>query len=134
MKILNQLPPNYELITISDLKPTKDTTYCFGSVIYNPSGKKLTPDIEHHENLHSKQQGDNPDLWWNLYLSDKQFRMNQEIAAYGEQYAFAKEHGVKGKLLEWALDNMAKALSGEEYGSLISYGEARSKIRNYSKS
>jgi len=133
MKIVNTLPPNYEIIIASDLSPSKETTFCFGDTIYNPSGKEISADIEHHEYIHSQQQSDNPDAWWYAYLTDKNFRLSQELEAYGKQYQFAKEHGIKGRLLDWALDNMAKALSGKEYGSMIGYGEARSKIRNYSK-
>lgn len=132
MKIVKGFPPNYEIITLA-LNPNKDTIFCYGDTIYNPTGRKLTPDIEHHESIHSKQQGGDPESWWNRYISNKNFRLLEEIEAYGEQYIFAKEHGVKGRLLEWALDKMAESLSSEVYGNLISYGSAKSKIRNYGK-
>ena len=135
MKILNQNPPNIDLILAAGLKPSKDTVFCYGDTIYNPSGKKLSPDIEHHESIHARQQKDiGIDEWWRRYLSDKDFRLSQEIEAYGEQYKFAQKYVKDTKLLRWALENMAYALSGEEYGNLISYGEAESKIRNYGKS
>lgn len=148
MKTVIGLPPNYELIRIA-LNPSKHAIFCYGDTIYNPSNRTITPDIEHHEYIHSKQQGDNPDLWYARYLQDPQFRLEQEIEAYGEQYVLAKENiekadeearketkvlaAGKTQLLRWALESMARALSGADYGNLISYGEAQSKIRNYAK-
>ncbi len=132
MKIVNTLPPNYEILSLY-LNPPDHAVYCYGDTIYNPSGKKLTPDIEHHESIHSKQQGDDVDGWYTKYLQDKEFRLKQEISAYGEQYNFIKEHIQNSKLLKWGLEKMAEALSSEAYGNLLSYGEAESKIRNYTK-
>lgn len=90
-----------------------------------------------------------PEEWWHHYLIDPEFRLDQELEAYGHQYAFAQEHiraqeaqaNREGKtlaagmtnLLEHALDSMATALSGPEYGSVIGYAQARSRIRNFAK-
>lgn len=134
MEIENKLPPNYSEI-IKYLSPNKEATFCYGDKVYNPSKKELQPDIIRHEEVHQAQQKKytSPDIWWQKYLTDKDFRLSQEIEAYGEQYKYAKERGVTGKLLEWVKDKMAMALSGDEYGNMISYGQAVSKIRNYDK-
>lgn len=148
MEIIKEYPPNYALICMT-LKPDKQAIFAYGNKIYNPSGREVTPDIEHHEEVHMRQQGDNPDAWYARYVSDPDFRLSQELEAYGEQYLFAKDHieraaaqaDAEGKvlaagrtqLLEWARDKMAEALSGESYGNLISYGEADSKLRHYTK-
>lgn len=134
MKISKQYPPNYNDIyvrfpAVEVLKPI----FCYGDTIYNPFDVVITPDLEVHEAVHMRQQGELPDVWWYKYFTDDTFRLQQELEAYGEQYAFIKPH-MRGKMLEWGLDNMASALSGELYGRLMTYGEARSKIRNYSKS
>lgn len=59
--------------------------------------------------------------------------LHEEVIGYGAQYQFAKKAGVSGKVLEWALDGMARSLSGELYGHIISHNEAKCKIRNYAK-
>ncbi len=149
MKEIRGLPPNIEFIRTALPSVPPDALFCYGGIIYNPGGREITPDLELHESIHSRQQGSNPDAWYSNYLTDPVFRLSQEIEAYGEQYAFAKQHiekvaeqahaegkvlaAGKTKLLEWALDSMATALSGEAYGSLLTYGEAKSKIRNYSR-
>jgi len=131
MKIIKDKPPNYELIKLT-LSPPEHAIYCYGNKIYNPSGKELTPDLEYHESIHSKQQGNNPDLWYNKYLTDKDFRLEQELEAYGEQYLFIKEHISNNKLRKWSLEKMAEALSNY-YKLNIPYQIAESKIRNYGK-
>lgn len=132
MKIVETYPPNYDLI-VSALGDTGRAIFCYGDTLYNPTKRPISPDIEFHEEIHSRQQGDHPDAWYAQYLTDGAFRLAQEIEAYGEQYLFAKQHVKETKLIRWALESMALALSGKEYGSLISYGAAESKIRNYGK-
>ncbi len=132
MKIVNDYPPNYRQI-VDALGDQPEALFCYGDTIYNPRGGDVPPDIEKHEEVHMKQQGSNPDLWYHRYLSSPEFRLEQELEAYGTQYAFAKAALKGGKLLEWALENMAKALSGGAYGGLLTFAEAKSKIRNYAK-
>lgn len=138
MKIKEELPPNYlDIVKVfPNLEETKPI-FCYGDTIYNPWKRNVTPDLEIHEEVHFKQQGTAPDLWWDKYLSDEQFRLNQETEAYGEQYKFAQKlvDEIRGgsKMKKWALESMAKALSGETYGSLLTYHEAEAKIRNYGR-
>lgn len=133
MKILEDYPPNFALIKQGfPMLGKVEPIFCYGEVIYNPFKVKITPDLEVHEETHSKRQGGFPDQWWYNYLNDLNFRLEEEVIAYGEQYHFIKQH-MKGKLLEWGLDKMSEALSSELYNLGISYGQARSKIRNYEK-
>lgn len=151
MEILTTYPPNYDVITaaIPTVAGDKNAIFCYGNRIYNPHGKEIPPDLQVHEAVHARQQGNDPDGWWARYLSEPQFRLAQEIEAYGTQFAFAKkgieaaaeEASKQGKvlvagknnLIRFALESMAFALSGETYGRLISYGEAETKIKNYGK-
>lgn len=153
MPIVHEFPPNFELIKGMLPLAGSDHTYCYAGKIYNPSGVELPIDREYHEFIHARQQsayGD-VDLWWSKYLSDAQFRLDQEIEAYGEQYKLAKQSiqdeadrlamlstpkrigGGVNAILQMAKESMARALSGPEYGSLISYSEAESAIRRYGK-
>jgi len=131
MKISKEYPPNYQdvLVTLGD---DGTAVFCYGDTIYNPHGRDITPDVEVHEAVHTRQQGEYPDVWCYQYLRDEKFRLDAELEAYAEQYSFIKKH-MHGKLLEWGLDNMALALSGKQYGNLLSFNEARTKIRLRSK-
>jgi hypothetical protein len=132
MKTVTAFPPNYSLIK-SVLNPPAHAAFTYGDTIYNPCGRELPPDITYHESVHSKQQGDDPESWWNRYLSDSSYRLAQEVEAYGEQYAFACRHVSNNKLRTWAKESMALALSSEAYGGVVSFSEAESLIRRYAK-
>lgn len=132
--IKKEFPPNYRDILDTFGDTLSEAIFCYGEHIYNPHGRNVTPDLEAHEEAHMKQQGDNPKLWWDRYLTDKDFRLKQEIEAYGTQYAFVKNKGkMPNRLLSWGLDNMAVSLASETYGNIINFQEARSKIRNFAK-
>ena len=133
MQIKNEFPPNYQEIKnkFQNLEKSKPI-FCYGDIIYNPFNLEVTYDLQVHEEVHSKQQGLYPEIWWNKYLNDDEFRLYQEIEAYGEQYKLATTKAT-GKLLEWVLDKTAEALSSELYGKLLTFNEAKCKIKNYTK-
>jgi len=131
----NKYPPNYDLILHHFPKCEKQkAVFTYGDIIFNPSGVLITPDLEKHEEVHSKQQGGNSLMWWDRYFKDKDFRLREELQAYASQYRFVKEM-LKNQngLVNWLLEKLAEALSSELYNLDISYGEAKSKIRNMSK-
>jgi hypothetical protein len=134
MKISKLYPPHWDFIgrMFPEAKEYK-AIFAFGDTIYNPFGAEITPDLEVHEEVHSKQQGDNPFDWWYRYATSKDFRLSQELDAYAKQYRFVIDTLGSSKLTDWLLDKCAESLSSELYGLNINYGEARSKIRNKSK-
>ena len=121
-------PPNWERIkAVLNPKEEWNPIFSYGE-IYNPFNVTITPDREVHEKVHAKQQGKDPEGWWNRYLTDKKFRLEEELAAYGAQLAFVQKY-VTGKLLDWAKDKMAESLS-EHYNLDINFNEAKCKIKN----
>ncbi len=150
MPIIVDLPPNFTLIKTALPLASNMHTYSYDGKIYNPSGAELGADRQYHELVHWEQQQacGNADKWWYEYLIDPDFRLAQEIEAYGRQYAFAKERienaqasVAKGKrlaagknnLLKFIKEDMSRALSGQEYGNLIGYSAAESAIQKYGK-
>lgn len=131
MKVSEKYPPNINDIRLF-LDVSDDVIFCYGDTIYNPSKKTITEDLMLHEEVHKRQQGGLPDAWWFRYLRDEQFRLEQELEAYGVQYSLVKSK-TSGKLREWILDKMAEALSGKVYGNLLNFAQAKSKIRNYAE-
>ena len=93
MKEVKAYPPNWAEIQRT-LTPEKDTIYCWGDTVYNPSGNEIPEDVWVHEALHTKQQEQyaSPAIWWSRYLLEPAFRLEQELDAYAVQYAFVKEH------------------------------------------
>lgn len=148
MKIAIGFPPNIQTIrAVLPIPPHSLFTY--GDTIYNPSGRTIPDDQVHHEEVHQRQQGSDPEAWWSKYLMDPKFRLSQEVEAYGNQYAFALKYisraaadvgkegkrlaAGKGKLVAYAKESMSRALSSEAYGSMVSFSEAESLIRRFAK-
>lgn len=57
LRVVNEWPPNIEAIR-AVLDPKSTTTFCYGSTVYNPSGKEIAPEILYHESIHTEQQGE----------------------------------------------------------------------------
>lgn len=88
----------------------------------------ISPDLVIHEGVHLKQQEEmGVENWWNLYLSDKTFRLSQELEAYRYQYQWAIEN-MNRQSRKQLLRKCAKDLSGPIYGNVISYQDAYDKI------
>ena len=132
MKISNDFPPNYRQIA-DTLGIDTTAVYCYGDTIYNPHNREITPDIEIHEAVHSKQQGSDPSSWCARYLVDRAFRQECEVEAYSAQYGFALEHVKDRKITDWLLEKLADELSSPCYNLDINQKQAASKIRNGAK-
>lgn len=130
LEIKKELPPNIgDIIATFKVKPEK-VVFCYSPYLYNPSGAYIPDNLLVHEEIHEKQQNGNPEDWWKKYLIDIQFRIDQELEAYREQYKFYckqyKDRNTRARFLHiLALD-----FSSEMYGSCISYQEAVQRIKN----
>jgi len=123
MKIKNKYPPNIDKIREKFPNLPSGVVFTYGEVIYAPFGK-VTSDLRVHEKTHTKQQGDDPDGWWDKYLADEKFRLKQEAEAYRNQYRFYRETcKVKSRIRPF-LEKIANDLSGKIYGNIISFDEA----------
>lgn len=134
MKISTERPPNYELLLqvfpeIPELRPI----FCFGEVIHNPFNVDVTEDLIVHESVHAIQQGGDSYSWWERYLIDPGFRLEQEVEAYREQYRFVSKHLRDREKVNAFLNRYAMALSSALYGNLCTHSEARVLIRGIIK-
>lgn len=131
MKQLATFPPNYE--QIKRAFPVVDTypaMFAFGEVLYAPHHEQIPEDILFHERIHTEQQKlfQSPELWWNKYLMDKEFRLTQEVEAYAAQYLWIKKN-VHSKAAREALVELASNLASPLYNLGISYAQAETHIR-----
>jgi hypothetical protein len=128
MEVLKDFPPNYNLIK-QVFKSVGNMLFCYGDTIYNPSGAYVDPIVIKHEEIHSRQQGDNPEAWWQRYLIDSAFRFTQELEAYAKQYREIckkfKDKNTQARMLH----TLASDLSSVSYGSVCTYNEALTSIK-----
>lgn len=127
-------PPNlYESLRAAfgpSVDFNKGTVFTYGQTIY----AKEMPDtpLMEHEKIHVIQQmtfPGGPDAWWAKYLSDTDFRLNQEIEAYSVQYYTAASMTKDRNRLFKYLHSLATTLSSDMYGGLLSTKEAMNAIK-----
>lgn len=71
----------------------KGVILTYGDIIYTKF--ELPNDLLKHEETHVRQQmayKGGKDAWFERYLADDQFRLDNELEAYRRQYRYAKEN------------------------------------------
>jgi hypothetical protein len=136
MIIIPEYPPNWE--KIKSAFPVENAEICiaYGDTIYNPYKLPLRDDVIHHEEVHMRQQNGKPDEWFERYMADPLWRVEQEAYAYGQQLKYIRDRrppGVGERKIAVALDSFARFLSGPVYGNVISKSKAQEMIRKASR-
>lgn len=131
MKQLYLFPPNYRTLVRAFPIRGKPMFFCYGNVIYNPTRRPIPPEIIAHERVHSMQQAmdsaGGPARWWERYIEDKAFRLDQELPAHRAEFehlGFVED----GRARDKALRAIAERLASPLYGNLISLDDARTRI------
>lgn len=123
MKIINSYPPNIDDIRKA-FKISDSVVFTYRDCIYNPGGGNIADHLMAHEQTHEKQQGDDPEGWWKKYIADKEFRLNQEVEAYRNQFRFFKSRYRDRNMVHRFLRQVSFDLSSEIYGNIVSFQEA----------
>lgn len=130
MKIVEDFPPNFKQIckAIPSVKKQKDAVFTYGDTIYNPYHGIVQDHLDIHESVHEKQQTEmGVEKWWAEYLKNPEFRLKEEVHAYRLQYKFVyKMYGWQNATM--LLKEIAKDLSGDLYGNILTYEKARNEI------
>lgn len=129
IEVIDDRPPNFAAIVRFFPEAVKPgVIFAYGGKIYAPGRTALTPALQAHEQVHIERQGEDFDAWWNRYLIDPAFRLEEEMVAHRAEYqAYCRRHQEPGKRHE-ALKRMAERLASPLYGGLITHGEARLRI------
>ncbi len=124
MKTVVAYPPNIEAIR-KVFTFTRRVIFCYGDTIYNPDNVWIDRPMIVHEEVHMKQQAEiGIEEWWDRYLADPVFRVEQEKPAYRAQYIDAKKYIKRIEKLNLYAIALAEALSGDTYGHCIGSKEA----------
>lgn|SRR3990167_222726 len=119
------LAPNFQVLQ-DKFGVGDETIIAYGNKIF-VKGKSLTGDLLVHELVHCERQRFDEisaKQWYDKYLEDDNFRLQEEVIAYRQQYLYCckvfKDRNKRAKIL-WA---MAEELSSARYGKIINYSEA----------
>ena len=128
IEIRMEFPPNIGKIQQNITLGGKEI-FAWDKIIYNPSGGRLTTPLLAHEKVHFNQQEGDPETWWEKYLSDVDFRLEQELEAHRAEYKeFCKTVRDREKRLRF-LAEIAGRLAGPLYGGKLTHRDAMGKIR-----
>lgn len=131
MILSKDFPPNFDRIdAVFKIKENRyKPVFCYGNTIHNPFNVKITEDLIVHEGVHSVQQGQDPEKWWDRYLIDKDFRLSQEVEAFRTQYKFIRANVPDRNYVAIILFIMSLNLGGKMYGNIIPVSKAATLIK-----
>lgn len=126
MKIVVAQPPNFEkILPVFPMASNVGVIFTYGDTIYNPSDVEIPRELMAHESVHSQRHGDDPAGWWERYLADPIFRLEEEMLAHRAEYRAFKSWTKDRNQVAAALTRIAARISGPLYGSMISNQHAR---------
>lgn len=128
-KIVQEFPPNYEDIcaAIPAVRRNPSIVFVYGDTIYSPSNAELRDDLIIHEEVHVERQTD-PEAWWQQYLTDPKFRLEEELVAYRAQWQYLMQNSER-PIRRRILNSIAKDLAGAMYGKIVTRDEATKLIQ-----
>lgn len=124
LNVIHADPPNREAIEARFGVLPGSVIFTYGPNVYVPSGEPLTKALEAHEGVHVLQQGGDPEGWWNVYLSDDDFRLDQELAAHRAEWRVLSGSITDRNARVEGLRSVARRLASPMYGGLVTVSEA----------
>ena len=129
VEICFKYPPNIGKIRQAGIPLQGREIFAWDGTIYNPSGGPVSSALISHEKVHFKQQDGDPEAWWEKYLADVDFRLEQEIESHRAEYKeFCKGVRQRETRVRY-LSEIALRLAGPLYGGKITHREAMKRIR-----
>lgn len=128
MKISTEKPPIYDRAekAFGTGLWDKGTIFTYGDTVHVKKGG-MSLDLHAHEQVHIDRQAVYPggaSAWWDRYLTDKKFRLDEEVEAYRAQAAYIRGHMVnrvkRQQAIAWIHSCMA-----DMYGDMITLKEAQ---------
>lgn len=131
VQIVHEWPPRIEEIEKRFGQLPDSVIFAWDDKIMVPGGRPIDPWLIDHELVHLGQQKDigGVDVWWDKYLVDDEFRLDQELAAHVVEYrSFCRHERDRNRQAAY-LNWIAGRLAHKMYGNIISRGDAMRRIR-----
>jgi N-acetyl-anhydromuramyl-L-alanine amidase AmpD len=90
--IIVDRPPNFDQVLAAFPRADQPgVLFAYYPNIHNPSGIVVPPALVAHEEVHLHRQRDaGPIRWWDQYLTDTEFRYNEELLAHVAEFKHQK--------------------------------------------
>lgn len=125
--IVDALPPNFDAILAAFPEASRpNLIFSYGDRIYYRGDAALPPELLAHEKVHCARQLDiGIGAWWERYIAETAFRLDEELLAHRAEYEAARARRGDRNAQARMLHVIAQRLSSPLYGGLLSYPEAR---------
>ncbi len=126
MKISHEKPPIYDrLVDVFGIDWNDGIVITYGDTLHTRGGNNIPQDLVVHEKTHTRQQAAiGIEEWWNNYVANRDFRLEQEAEAYRNQWQFIK-HNVKNREEAFRKKmRIARDFSSPIYGNIVTHNEA----------
>lgn len=132
VEVKEELPPVWDKAS-KIFRLSGREVFAYHPYIYNPSGEKLSSPLIVHEKVHLRQQKEHPKEWWECYLASDEFRLEQELEAHIAEYdEYCRVVPNRDKQKNY-LTQVSRRLALPMYGNMITYTQAKKRIRHGSK-
>lgn len=129
MNVVNSTPPNYaDILAVFSNAANPGVIFTYGDTIYNPTGTDISSALLAHEGIHCGRQGKDIDSWWERYLVDAEFRLNEELLGHRAEYRTFIGTTQNREVRNNYLQQIAHRLASPLYGNLLSMQQARKAI------
>jgi hypothetical protein len=134
MRVVDGRPPNFEsIVAVFPGAKHPGVIFTFGGTIYAPGFKDLPVVLRAHEGVHFSRQtatGMTPDRWWDRYLVDVEYRLDEELKAHRAEYRSYCDLTKSREDRIRYLHTVGAKLAAPLYGAIITAAEARRRILN----
>jgi len=133
MKIIIARPPNFEdIVRVFPTADNPNIIFAYNNAIYSPSGFDISEHLIAHEQVHCKRQGNltGTEIWWNEYLSNPEFRYNEELLAHRAEYRSMIRNAINRNQRRNSLKIVSKKLALPLYENMVSKKQAGKDILN----
>lgn len=132
MVIVDARPPNFDdIVAVLPAASRPGAIFSYGETVFAPGLRDLSPSLKAHEAVHGQRQGRTDDAiraWWERYLRDPAFRLDEELPAHRAEYRTYRNRTRDRNDVSAYLNIIADRLSGPLYGRLLTPRQARLEI------
>lgn len=126
MNIIIAPPPRHQLILDTfKIHGRRGVVFAYGNTIFNPDGVSVHPAIVAHESIHGERQAGDPDYWWGKYLTDPEFRLDEEVHGHRAEYAEVCKGAPRNVRRQYLKITAAKLADTALYGYDLTLTEAK---------
>lgn len=131
MNIVRGTPPNFAaIVAVFPFAARHGVMFTWGDTVYVNGIPDIPTQLKAHEAVHSQRQAKlgGPQHWWDRYLIDPAFRLEEEIIAHRAEYRTLKHILQNRNHLAQNLDFIAERLASPLYGAMITKQAAKRAI------